>query len=184
MSSKDHLRAGPPTRTGRGAVPFPGSPIDAERRTPVRFGRIRRIRLPPALPCGGGGGWGGRGKRRGGQTRRVILHARPTYHPEVRPVSRRLSQIRNAHSDTLHGIAGSLRRRQYETDLSEAQDWLWSVVVAELERRHLALRPGLRCWCDLCVQPFVENSTHAVTSIFEGRRPRAPRVRTRTFRAR
>lgn len=64
-------------------------------------------------------------------------------------------QLRAWHSDTLHSLAGGLRRMGMERDLSRGQEYLWSMVVRELEYRHR--RPatwGPRCWCDLCVPPF------------------------------
>lgn len=70
---------------------------------------------------------------------------------------RRRSPLKTAalSSAALHGIAGSLRKQQYQRDLSSAQEWLWDVVLAELETRHRRTRGTLQCCCcDLCRAPF------------------------------
>ena len=55
----------------------------------------------------------------------------------------------------LHGIVGKFDRDRVSADLSDRQEWLYDVIVAELEWRRANTRPVWRsCSCRYCVAPF------------------------------
>lgn len=54
----------------------------------------------------------------------------------------------------LHALGFCLRRSGLEADLSNAQEWLWSAVISELEYRRRQAATFARCHCELCVEPF------------------------------
>ena len=63
--------------------------------------------------------------------------------------------VRAYASPALHGLALKLMRLGEREDLSDAQEWLWSAVVSELEyRRRTERNPWLKCSCMLCIPPF------------------------------
>lgn len=63
--------------------------------------------------------------------------------------------MRQASSETLHGIAWSFVKAQETEDLSEAQEWLWRGLISELEYRQRRARPSWSsCACMLCIPPF------------------------------
>jgi hypothetical protein len=67
----------------------------------------------------------------------------------------RILSVRSMSSRELHGIAMSFDNKRQTMDLSARQEWLYDVVVDELERRHKATRHILeRCWCRYCCNPF------------------------------
>lgn len=73
-----------------------------------------------------------------------------------RPTRRRSpAYVREWSSETLHAVAGRLTNIAQQADLSEAQNYLWDCVIAELEyrfRHRSAQWPW--CSCELCVPPF------------------------------
>lgn len=62
-------------------------------------------------------------------------------------------------SSQLHGLAIKLQRSAQIEDWSRGQEYLWGLVIAELEHRWLSTPPGgRRCSCELCVPPFPEEA--------------------------
>ncbi len=65
--------------------------------------------------------------------------------------------VRDMPSNSLHGLALRLMRDGESEDLSDAQEWLWSACISELEYRHRSAPKGeQRCACMLCIPPFVD----------------------------
>lgn len=63
--------------------------------------------------------------------------------------------VRAMPSRPIHGILGKFQRSRTSEDLSEPQEWLWDVLISELEYRHRRTRPvSARCCCDFCLPPF------------------------------
>jgi len=63
--------------------------------------------------------------------------------------------VQDLSTETIHAMAGHFRRTSTSEDLSEAQEWLWDRLMAELAWRNAMLAPDLRCRCDLCLDPFM-----------------------------
>jgi hypothetical protein len=58
-------------------------------------------------------------------------------------------------SSTLHAVACSLRAKWIQGEMSQGQEFLWNLCVAELEqRRREEPHPLRRCSCELCCSPF------------------------------
>jgi len=58
-------------------------------------------------------------------------------------------------SRALHAIAGRFARLQHTQDLSAGQEWLWAMVIADLEWRRMTTYPVWRaCSCMFCIPPF------------------------------
>lgn len=63
--------------------------------------------------------------------------------------------VRDSPSATLHAIAWRFLNLQTSQDLTERQEWLWNVLVDELEFRAATARPAWQaCRCALCRPPF------------------------------
>lgn len=66
---------------------------------------------------------------------------------------RRKSPIwcRELDSRSLHGIAGKLQRKGMAEGLSEREEWLWAVVISELEWRNThGSAEWPFCSCEFC----------------------------------
>jgi len=75
--------------------------------------------------------------------------------PHSLPAAPRPRWVRQASSAELHAIAMRFLSLQTTQDLSERQEWLWSALIDELERRWRRTRPAWqRCACSLCRPPF------------------------------
>lgn len=75
--------------------------------------------------------------------------------PHSPPRRRPPRWVRDASGDTLHAIAFRFLNLQTTADLTERQEWLWQILVDELERRAAKTRPAWqRCRCGLCTPPF------------------------------
>lgn len=75
------------------------------------------------------------------------------------PLPRRRSPqwVRDLDSRVIHSIAWRFNQERVSADLTEAQEWLWSALISELEyRNRSALHVFQRCSCELCIPPFEE----------------------------
>lgn len=69
----------------------------------------------------------------------------------------RVQRYQRWHSDTLHAVARSMRRRFWEQgDFTPRMEWAFDHIIRELEYRHRRFRTfGMRlCMCELCCGPF------------------------------
>lgn len=65
------------------------------------------------------------------------------------------SFVREQDSKALHGMAFRFQAL-FETDaITDRQDWLYSQILVELQRRRAAQRPvWTRCSCQMCFVPY------------------------------
>lgn len=62
--------------------------------------------------------------------------------------------IRDQSQVALHRLAGKLANLEQEQDLSVRQEWLFGVVLNELEYRSRQMLWWQRCSCRFCAEPF------------------------------
>ena len=63
--------------------------------------------------------------------------------------------VQDLSSQEAHSIVGSFDRQRCEKDLTDRQEWLYDVIVADLEWRRANTYPVWRsCSCRYCVAPF------------------------------
>lgn len=63
--------------------------------------------------------------------------------------------VQDLSNETLHSMAIHLRVTNVKSDLTPAQWWLFDRLVGELVFRRRANPGAAKCWCDLCVEPYI-----------------------------